>query len=121
MISLWPPALVIFTDRLPDDVGGQARGPVVFIKTKYTNDVGLLMHELTHVAQWWSSLALHPFLYRFWKFYRLQSEAAAYFVQMQYPDRKGHFVTLDEAAEMLAKPRYRLDLSVADARVALQQ
>lgn len=118
-INLWPPALVIYTDDLPGDIGGQARGPVVLIKTKYATDIGLLMHELTHVKQWWLTLGLHSLAYRFSRAYRLWSEVAAYREQMTFPDSAGHFMTPGEAASCLMLPRYGFNLTAAEALAAL--
>jgi len=121
-LNLWPPALVIFTDRLPDDIGGQARGPVVFIKNKYATDTGLLMHELEHVKQWWSMLCVfHSLLYRFCWWYRLDSEVQAYLVQMQYPDRKGKQLSLDDAATRLLTPRYGFSILHGQAKALLTE
>lgn len=63
MVNLIPPAIVIYTDDLPEGGGGQANGPVVRIRQKYQHDEGILRHELTHVWQWWLTLFLHSILY----------------------------------------------------------
>lgn len=47
------PALIWYTDRLPDGVGGAANGPVVRIRPKYREDRGIHAHELEHVEQYW--------------------------------------------------------------------
>ncbi len=58
-VSIAPPALVIFTDRvLGPRAGGDTRAFVVFIRPKYRDDVGMRMHELEHVRQWWCATAL---------------------------------------------------------------
>lgn len=47
------PSKTIYTDKLPEDVGGCANGPVVRIRTKYRADVGIHAHEAEHVRQWY--------------------------------------------------------------------
>ena len=52
-----PPYFVIYTDKLPDIVGGRATGFVVRIRPKYRDDAGIHAHELVHVKQWYTGLA----------------------------------------------------------------
>jgi hypothetical protein len=118
-ISLWPLALIFYVDTLDEGVAGQARGPVVMIRKEYAKDVGLEMHELTHVVQWWVTFGMHPILYLLWREYRLWSEAKAYKKQMQYPNSEGGFMTLEEASVKLCWDRYQLDLTLAEAYAAL--
>ncbi|TAK45272.1 MAG: hypothetical protein EPO27_10670 [Betaproteobacteria bacterium] len=49
------PVPVVYTDRLPEGVGGRAIGPLVQIRPKYRErgDEGLHQHELDHVKQFW--------------------------------------------------------------------
>lgn len=118
-LRLSPPALIFYSDNLPDGVAGQAKAFVVRIRPEYRTDVGLEMHELEHVKQWWMTLGLHPLLYAFCRPYRAWSETKAYRIQTQYPDRRGHFMTVDEASRLLTLPRYDLGLSVQEARIAI--
>lgn len=120
-LSILPPALVYYTDALPDGVGGQAQGPFVRIKEKYRYDDGIHAHELEHVRQWWVTLTLHSFLYLFSRRYRLWAEAKAYRKQMRHVNSNGHRMTLDEAAEKLCKPRYKLNLSHGEAVGVLRE
>lgn len=106
---------------LPDDVAGQAHGPVVFIKPKYRDDDGLRAHELTHVWQWWLTLGLHPLLYAFCKPYRLWAEVMAYREQMRYQDRHGNRITAEQAAGLLMLPRYEFNLTASEAMDALMK
>lgn len=77
--------LTFYTDKfVPANAGACARGPVIFIRPKYRNDVGLYEHELMHVKQWVFSLGLHSFLYLLSKRYRLWSEVQAYQKQLEY-------------------------------------
>lgn len=78
------PAIIFFTDKLPSGTGGQARGPVIFIRKKYQRDPGLLAHELTHVRQWFLSFGLHSLLYLTIKKYKLWAEISAYREQLKY-------------------------------------
>ncbi len=110
------PLITIYTDALPENVGGCANGPLIRIRTKYRDDAGIRAHEAEHVRQWyigvligmlaaltiastssaWSALwpaallsgcALHPLAYLLLPRYRLRSEARAYCVQAtHYPD-----------------------------------
>ena len=58
-ISMLPPALLIYTDRvLGPRSGGDTRTFVVFIRPKYREDAGIREHELTHVWQWWLACAV---------------------------------------------------------------
>lgn len=118
-INLLPLAIIRYSDRLPDGVGGMAQGPLVTIHPKYEADEGIHAHELEHVRQWWVTLTLHSLLYLFVRRYRLWAEAKAYRAQMRYVDRRGHRMTLDEAAVCLAHPRYRLGLTHGQAIEAL--
>ncbi|MGQ0710350.1 MAG: hypothetical protein ACT4NV_11440 [Rhodoferax sp.] len=131
----WP-HLTIYT-ALPAGVGGEARGPLVCIRTEYRTDQGIHAHELEHVRQWWTlgllaaviiaalpsaahfaplGLVAHSLAYALWPRYRLWAEVQAYRVQMRHPDATGGYLTLEAAAERLASPRYRLGITPADAR-----
>ena len=115
-----PPALIFYTDDLPEGVGGQANGPYVRIRPKYEGDEGILYHELTHVWQWWLTLGLHSLLYLFVREYRLWAEVQAYRVQMKYPRADGAHLSLDDAAWKLSTPRYDLGITPTEARDALK-
>ena len=110
------PSITIYTDNLPDNVGGCANACVVRIRTKYRSDAGIHAHEAEHVRQWYvgvligalaalaiSSMssewpgywplalsaggALHPLAYLLLPRYRLWAEARAYRIQAtHYPD-----------------------------------
>lgn len=139
---MWP-CLTRYTDNLPEDVGGNARGPLVCVRPKYRDDQGIHAHEYEHVRQWWTAgligaalivvfaLAIHmpqvaslaalgflshPLSYAHWSRYRQWCEATAYREQMLYPDRHGGYLSLDAAAERLALPMYRLGLTPDQAR-----
>lgn len=69
------------------------------------------------------SLVLAPvidtWLYRNVRRYRLDAEVEAYREQMLWPDKRGGFLSLETAAELLALPRYRLGLTREQARAEL--
>ncbi len=134
---MWP-HLLFFTDRVPDGFAGVTNGPVIQIRPTHRDDVGLLMHELEHVRQFWlfglfgvgvalalfwaalpplqaaaaalAGMALHPVLYRLVPRYRLWAEVQAYVQQLAQPGR----LTIELAAEFIAT-QYRLDVSYASA------
>ena len=82
--------MVFYTDRfIPKGRAGCARGPVIFIRPKYKDDIGLLKHEKVHRWQWIFTLSIHSFLYLLVKRYRLWSEVMAYKKQLQYPPANG--------------------------------
>ena len=100
---------VFYTNRfLKPWAGGGAYGPLIFIRPKYVNDIGLLEHEKTHCKQWWRTFGIHMFLYFFNSKYRLKSEVEAYRVQLTYGGSAHRF------AEFIST-RYDLDVSIEDA------
>ncbi len=77
--------MIFYTDRfIPAQFAACTRGPFIFIRPEYKNDIGLREHEFIHVVQWVRTLALHSLLYALWPAYRLKSEVEAYKVQLQY-------------------------------------
>lgn len=118
-MNLCPLAVIIYTDNLPDGVGGRANGPVVRIRPKYERDFGMLAHELEHVWQWWLTLGLHPILYALIKPYRKWAEASAYAQQTHHQRTDGSYMSVQEAAERLARPMYRLGMTQDQAEQAI--
>jgi hypothetical protein len=108
-INVFPPALIIYTDDLPDDVGGRSFGPYVRIRPKYRDDEGILQHELSHVELWWLTFGLNGLIERIFPPYRLWNEARAYRVQVLYG------ITLDDAAERLASAHYGFGITTEQA------
>ena len=47
------PNITVYTDNLPEHVGGRANAFVVRIRQKYRDDVGIHAHEYEHVRQWY--------------------------------------------------------------------
>lgn len=56
------PHKIFYTDNLPENVGGKAKGPFIFLREKYRNDSGIIAHEMQHVHQWWAVLAAYLIL-----------------------------------------------------------
>lgn len=97
---------------IPSRFAGSTYGPFVFIRPTKREDAGLLAHELTHVKQFWHN-PLFGLFYLLSKKSRFKYEAEAYRVQLAYyPDR------LEALATILAT-KYKLDITVDEARAAL--
>ena len=55
--KLLPPTIIQYSDNVPEGVGGYAKLFYVRIRTKYEGtDIGILMHELLHVKQFYALL-----------------------------------------------------------------
>jgi len=79
------PALVIYKKPKNPLYAGYTQGFIVFIDPAKQNDIGLLMHELTHVKQAYKGLfIIHGLKYIKNLKYRLACEIEAYKVQMTY-------------------------------------
>ena len=79
---------IFYTDRfIKDDSAGEAIGPFIFIRPSYRDDLGLLVHEQTHVKQCWRHFPIFGLLYRLFRHRRMEFEAEAYAAQAKcYPD-----------------------------------
>lgn len=140
------PAVVVYSEGLPEHIGGMAQTFVVVIHPKYRDDRGIHQHELEHVKQWYvtvaavlllaalayfggqfgmagglaiASIGTDGVLYRRWRRFRLWSEAAAYARQMRFPDRKGNYLSLADATCRLCSPRYDLRVSPSQVRALI--
>jgi hypothetical protein len=89
-------SFVFYTNLLVGkDFEGAARGPFIFIRPEFKGDRGLLEHERVHVRQFWRTLGVHGFLYRFSRAYRLRSEVEAYRRQLEFdPASRSRFAVL---------------------------
>jgi hypothetical protein len=95
---------------IPEQFAGCTRGPFVFIRPEYRNDVGLLKHEQTHVKQWFRTLGFHPLMYLLSDSYKLASEVECYKEQAkEYSDDR-----LPMFAVFIAD-KYGLNISAEDA------
>jgi hypothetical protein len=140
--NLWPLALIFTVDSMSPNNGGTANGPVVRILKKYTNDTGIVAHELEHVKQFWSialpatvlfyaltvffnveplyamlGISIHSLLYMVVKPYRYWCELKAYAVQLQHSDNKEKDVAL--FGSFIAE-YYNLKVTREEATVALK-
>jgi hypothetical protein len=112
--------LTFITDRfIPDNLAGCMRVfllPVVFIRPKYKDDIGLYQHELTHVKQAFRFIfpPLYGLLYMLSKAFRLRCEVEAYKVQAEYNPEH-----IELYAEFISK-NYSLDVSVEEASLLLR-
>ena len=146
MLKLFPPTIIHYSDDIPDGVGGYAKLFYARIRTKYEGtDLGILMHELLHVRQFyilllaWLALCfagvllapeysmygysimplgllVHPLLYTFVTEYKLDCEVACYQEQaLHYPDDR-----LPRFAGYISKS-YGLTISEEDALKLLRE
>lgn len=87
--------MVFYTNRfVPGRAAGCARGPFIFIRPEYKNDIGLLEHEKIHVKQWYRNIGLHSWLYLISEKYRLKTEVEAYKKQLEYSPREADLYAL---------------------------
>lgn len=109
-ISIFPPAITIYTEKLPKDwAGGWCYGPLILIRPKHKNDKGLYVHELFHSTQFWMTLGIHGILYHLISKYRYWSEIWAYRRQLKYSKgSEKHF------AQVISK-HYRLNVTKEQA------
>lgn len=144
----WLPALITYSDGLPEDMGAMTLAFFVVIRPKYRDDRGLHEHQLEHVAQWYAILGtmlllalfanfqnqggvaaglglaavgMQGLLYRRSRKFRLLSEAQAFLRQMRFPDRHGKHLSVAEAANRLCSSRYDLDLSLSQAVAKMEE
>jgi hypothetical protein len=106
------PAIIRYTDDMPQWMGGYAKWFYIAIRPKYREDKGIHAHELEHVKQWWIttilaalaiagvcyyqqapywycllSLVAFDLLYSTFQRFKLQCEVWAYREQLKhYPD-----------------------------------
>ena len=52
------PHITVYTDSLDDGVGGTTKGPLIFIRPQYKDDVGIHKHEEVHVTQWYAGFGI---------------------------------------------------------------
>lgn len=101
--------LVFYTNKfIPTKFAAITRGPVIWIRPEYKEDIGLLHHELTHRKQWVTTLGFHSFAYLICRHYRLKSEVEAYKKQIEFGMSK------ELAAEFLSS-KYNLKITKEDA------
>ena len=109
--------LTFYTDKFLEPwQGGRCAGPVILIRPKYRDDVGIYKHELEHIKQGFRTFGLHAILYNISDRYALWAEVRAYQEQMKWPDRFGNKMTLEDAANRLANREYGFGLTIEEAK-----
>ena len=109
------PVPVISTNRIRKGFNAMSYGLFVLIRPEYWDSECLILHELTHVKQfwrgWWIGYALR---YRFSKYARLNYEIEAYAVELRClpKDYKDQFT---RAAATAISKKYNLDITVLEA------
>jgi hypothetical protein len=105
------PVPVFYVDSL-GKAAGRSNGFIIRVVKEYKSDKGLLEHELQHCRQFYRTLAIHAFLYKFSKKYRYKAEIEAYKIQLKYCENKD--ASAKKFANFLAT-NYSLDVSEAEA------
>lgn len=108
--------MILYTDRFVD-AGAHAstRGPFIFVRPRYRDDVGLIEHEKVHRRQFFRVFVIHSFLYLLWPDYRYRAEVEAYKEQAKhYPDDRRPLF-----AQFICT-KYGLTVSYSDALAALR-
>ena len=82
------PAFILYTKKgIKSTMAATARGPVIFIHPDFKGSKGLLVHELTHVKQWYRWLGIgYSLLYKFSKRFQMNMEIEAYREHMKYKE-----------------------------------
>lgn len=100
-----------------DGAAGTTRGPFIFIRPEYKDDVGLLAHEKLHVRQAFIGLfVIHAWLYILCDRYKLWCEVEAYKVQAKFSSED----KLPLFAYYIAN-NYGLDITQEEALVLLRK
>jgi len=110
---------VYMTDNLPDGIGGQCVYPwfpkfgtcKIYIRPKYSSDIGLFRHELCHADQYAGSW-FHSARYAWSKEYRYKCELKAYTEQI----REYKYSSLNQCAWIITAlaTKYGLDKRTED-------
>lgn len=111
--------LTFYIDRfIPADSAACTRGPVIFIRSQYQSDFGLLAHEMEHRRQWMATLGFHSLLYLLLKPYRQWAEVRAYRIQLSYPPASNQDTYRRKYAGFISH-KYGLDISEDEAYALL--
>ncbi|MFW0755462.1 hypothetical protein ACN1C3_12040 [Pseudomonas sp. H11T01] len=128
-----------YADNLSDKFGGEKYGPLIKIRPKHKEDPGLLVHQKTHVRQWYTVMATllviavagwmsvtplflslaglapfgHQLLYRYVRSYRRWCEVRAY-----HQIAAGGYTNKEFAVNALVE-KYDLGLNINEARALL--
>lgn len=109
--------MIFYTNRfIPKQHHACTRGPIIFIRSEFKGDKGLLKYELVHRKQWLRTFCLHSLLYLFADDYRLKAEIEAFREQSKhYPEDR-----LSRFADLLAS-NYGLVITVEEALTLLRK
>ncbi len=110
------PAFVFYTRKfIPDNCLGIAKCMCVFILPDCRNDKGVLVHELTHVWQFYRLPIIGSWLSLLSTKYRLKCEVEAYKKQLEYEPEN-----IDAYAKLLYT-KYDFNISVEEAKNLLKE
>lgn len=140
------PYLLIYTDKLPDNVGGRTTMFTVRIKPKYKDDMGILKHEEIHIGQYWTiTLALlllsgiggcfrplvwltaifcpmvEPILCQLSAPYRQWKEVKAYREQLKWPPATDSTEYYSVLYSVFLSQNYNLKITIKEARELLKE
>lgn len=117
------PILVFFIKDNPDKFAGRSYGPVILIQKKYKDDRGLIKHELNHSKQWYVTLSLYSWFYKFNTKVRYLSEVNCYRVQLEaYTDISAkEKIRLKNLFASFISTRYNIPVSITEAKKALDE
>ena len=115
------PVPVISTNRIRKEFNAMSYGLFVLVRPEYWDSECLILHELTHVKQfwrgWWVGYALK---YRFSKTARLNYEIEAYAAEIRCTYKTGYDQMVRRASVAISK-NYNLDVTVFEAYKLLYQ
>jgi len=101
---IWKPfSVVTYSNKVKEGSAGQATAFFVKIRPSHKGDKGLLVHELTHVRQFYRLFVVHSLLYKLSKRYRYKSELEAYVNQIKTYKEEGQEVDILYFADRLSK------------------
>lgn len=109
--------MIIYTDKfIPAKSQGIAVGPIAFIRPEFKYDIGLRVHEQTHIDQYWRALAGLLWIGKLGQELTLEREVEAYRDQMKaYKDGKDRVHNFAVRIATL----YGLSISVEEAEYLL--
>ena len=119
------PIRITYSDNMKEGTGGYFTGLLfswrIMIRTKYKDDQGILMHELTHAKQHIRFFGMFLFFYVRSRKVRLRSEVEAYREQLKYfPALKDPEWYRKLYAEFLLSDRYDLKITYEEALAMLK-
>ena len=107
------PVLIVQTENMPVDFGGQVRWLFIKLRKEYWDDEALIQHELTHCRWMWYLPVLYEILYKWNRRFRMWMEVFGYRTQWEYG------ADVDVLAYRLAN-YYDLNIDIETAKKAIQ-